>query len=226
MSNAGSRQIASRSTRSTFLARIAALILTTLAACYSTDYGHVGPYDYGDPAAGAVPSTVSTTDPLGDTFGATGVEWDLSALTVTRSPDGVIARLDFDNAVALPAEGDPDAMTGTLELDLDQNAATGHRAIVDGLRTDHGSTAMGVDAGVELGQVDADSTMLVVDAAGRATGRAKAAFGGHRITIRIPAALIGGDDGYVNAAVSVGNRRGATDFAPQNGNLALSAPPR
>ena len=60
---------------------------------------------------------------------------------------------------------------------------------------------------------------------GNPTGKAKVTIGGRRLTIRVPAALIGNDDGYVDAAVIVGNQgRSPTDFAPQTGHLSLQAP--
>lgn len=174
---------------------------------------------------GTAPSTQSVTDPIGDTFGLDqGMQWDLSALTLTRDTNGVVVRLDFLNEIALPISGDSLELAALVEFDLDQNPATGHRAVMDVLRPDGGSTGMGVDAGVDL--ITADSTVIVHDALGHETGRGKAEIGGHRITLHIPRSALGNDDGLLDAAVIVGNGHHATDLAPQQGPVTLGAPAR
>ena len=106
------------------------------------------------------PSTVSVADPIGDTFGLPGYkQWDVSAFTLTRETDGITVRLDFANDVALPVPGDPNALVGLVEFDLDQNRATGKLGYVDQLRPDGGSTGMGVDAVLNLSNIAADSTL-------------------------------------------------------------------
>jgi hypothetical protein len=168
------------------------------------------------------PSTVSIVDPSGDTFGLPGLtQWDVTALAVTREADGITVRLDFANDVALPTPGDPNALIGLVEFDLDQNVTTGKLGIMDQLRTDGGKTGMGVDAGLNLTNIAADSTLMVYDMGGNPTGRAKVAIGGHRLTIHVPSALIGNDDGYLDASVIVANSRSITDLAPQSGHLSL-----
>jgi hypothetical protein len=172
------------------------------------------------------PSTVSVADPIDDTFGLPGgTQWDITALTVTRETDGLTLRLDFANDVALPLTADPNALVGLVELDLDQNRATGKLGYVDQLRHDGGSTGMGVDAALNLSQIAADSTLVVYNMGGNPTGRAKVAIGGRRLTIRVPSALLGDDDGYIDAAVIVGNQgHSPTDLAPQSGHLSLNPP--
>ena len=171
-------------------------------------------------------STASIADPIGDTFGLPGgLQWDLTELTITRETDGITVRLDFANDVSLPLAADPNALVGLVELDLDQNRATGKLGYVDQLRKDGGATGLGVDAALNISQIAPDSTLLVYDMGGNPTGKAKVAIGGHRLTIRVPSALIGNDDGYVDAAVIVGNQgRSPTDLAPQSGHLSLVAP--
>src|SRR5690242_15429772 len=81
--------------------------------------------------------TVSVADPLGDTFGLPGYkQWDIGAFTLTRETDGITVRLDFASDVALPVPGDPNALVGLVEFDLDQNRTTGKLGYVDQLRPD------------------------------------------------------------------------------------------
>jgi hypothetical protein len=177
------------------------------------------------PDVAATPSSVSIGDPIGDTFGIRGpTQWDVSALTITRVVDGIDVRIDFANDVAVPTMGDPSALVGLVEFDLDQNKATGKLAILDQLRTDGGSTGMGVDGGINLTTIAPDSTVLVYDGGGNPTGRAKVEIGGRWMTIHIASALIGDDDGYLDASVIVGNSKSPTDMAPQNGHLSLPRP--
>jgi hypothetical protein len=178
------------------------------------------------PDVAADPSTVSVADPLGDTFGLPGyTQWDVSAFTLTRETDGITVRLDFANDVALPIPGDPNALVGLVEFDLDQNRATGKLGYVDQLRPDGGSTGMGVDAVLNLSNIAADSTLIVYGSGGNPTGKVKVTIGGHRLTIRIPSSRLGDDDGYLDAAVIVGNSgRSPTDLAPQSGHLSLTPP--
>jgi hypothetical protein len=159
------------------------------------------------------------SDPAGDTFGSAGTEWDLTNLTLSRSANAVLFRLNFATNVVAPVAGDPDALNVFVELDLDQNPATGHQAVTDQLRNDQGSTGLGVDGGLVIGPMAPDSMVIVYDANGHETGRVKATYLGSVITIPVPRALLGGDDGNVDAAVLAGNSHGATDFAPQSGHL-------
>jgi len=174
----------------------------------------------------ADPSTVSISDPIGDTFGLPGgTQWDITGLTVTRETDGITVRLDFANDVSLPLVADPNALVGLVELDLDQNRATGKLGYVDQLRPDGGSTGMGVDAVLNLSNIATDSTLVVYGSGGSPTGKAKVTIGGRRLTIRIPSSALGDDDGYLDAAVIVGNSgRSPTDLAPQSGHLSLTPP--
>jgi hypothetical protein len=171
------------------------------------------------------PTSVFAVDPVGDTFGLAGAtQWDVSELTLTHETDGISVRLDFANDVYVPGPGDPNALVGLVELDLDQNVTTGKLGIVDQLRGDGARTGLGVDAGVNLTTLGADSTVVVYDMGGNMTGRAKVEIGGRRIIIHIPSALLANDDGYVDAAVIVGNSKSPTDLAPSSGHLSLPRP--
>jgi len=177
------------------------------------------------PDVAVTPSTVTVVDPVGDTFGLAGAtQWDISDLTLTHETDGITVRLDFANDVSVPSPGDPNALVGLVEFDLDQNVATGKLGILDQLRSDGGKTEMGVDAGLNLTTIRADSTVLVYDMGGNGIGRAKVELAGRRIIIHVPSALLANDDGYVDAAVIVGNSKSPTDFAPQRGHLSLPRP--
>src|SRR2546422_2174574 len=50
------------------------------------------------------------------------------------------------------------------------------------------------------------------------TGSVRPRFQGRRITVRVPRALLGNDDGFLNAATVVGSESEPTDIAPENGH--------
>jgi hypothetical protein len=191
---------------------ISALALASLIACGGGD----------GPAApdGADANTATVTDPVGDVFGNLGNLWDLTALTVTRDADGITVLLDLSTDVISPVSGGDSALIAFIDLDLDQNQATGFLPVADNHRPDGGSSGTGSDARVNLTVFGADSTVEVVGPLGLA-GRVKPVFQGHRVTIRIPRAVLGNDDGFLNATALVGNSSTPTDIIPEQGHLTI-----
>ena len=180
--------------------------------------------DTGNGGVAADSSTARVDDPAGDMIGGAGVQWDLRALTIARDSGGITATLELSADAVSPTGGATGSTVGFIDLDLDQDPATGARSTIDEFRSDGGSTGLGVDASVNMNEYASDSTAAVVDAAGRELGRVKPRFDGKRITVRIPRAVLGGDDGYVSAAAIVGTTGRPSDFAPNDGHLSLSRP--
>lgn len=205
----------------------------TGSGAYAVKFAAPGTYHYdcvvhGSAMSGTIvvvgdaPATTATvTDPTGDTFGTGGVQWDLTAMTVARDTGGVTVQLDFTTDVLSPTSGDTSAIIGYVEFDLDQNEASGGGSVVDEFRNNQGAAHLGVDATVDLTLYDADSSVAVYDTLLHVVGRVKPVFEGHRITIRVPRALIGNDDGSLSAAAIVGSTHRPTDFAPNDGHLTL-----
>jgi hypothetical protein len=173
------------------------------------------------PAPAATTATVA--DPVGDTFGTAVVRWDMTALTITRDTAGITVKLDFANDVISPTSGDTTAMIGFVDFDVDQNPATGVTATVDEYRPGSGSSGMGSDYQLVLLGYAADSSVAVNDSKGVPTGRVKPVFSGRGVTIRIPKAMLGNDDGLLNAAAIVGSGSRPSDIIPENGHLTLGA---
>jgi plastocyanin len=161
-------------------------------------------------------------DPVGDTFGGGGVQWDLTALTISRDTGGITVALSFSRDVLSPMSGDPTAMVGFVDFDVDRDSATGFTAAVDEFRHDGGSSGMGVDYDLQLINYAADSSVAVVDSLFQPIGHVKPLFSANRVTIRIPKALLGNDDGFLNAAALVGRTGGPTDFVPNRDHLRLT----
>ena len=175
--------------------------------------------DSSGPGAGGASGQV--TDPSGDTFGAGTVQWDLTAMTITRDTGGITVLLDFSVNAISPVTGDTNAMIGFVDLDVDQDSTTGFTSTVDLFRPNPGSTGMGADYEIELLGYAADSTVTVSDSMGDPVGQVKPAFNAKRVTIRVPKALLGGDDGFLNASAIVGTDAEPTDIIPESGHLKL-----
>lgn len=199
---------------------VVTLALAGLWAC-GAGYGPTSPADV-PPAVTAMETVV---DPSGDTFlRGTGVQWDVTAFTVARDTGGITVSLDFSSDVISPMSGDSTAIIGDVELDLDQDSVSGGGSVVDAFRHATGSTGLGVDLTIDLTRYAADSSVAVFDSLAVVKGRVRPVFAGHRIAIRIPRALIGNDDGFLNAAAIMGSAKSPTDIVPNNGHLTLSDP--
>lgn len=168
--------------------------------------------------------TAKATDPSGDTYGVLAVQWDLTALTITRDSGGIDFAIDFTSNVLSPMSGDSDAVYGEIDFDTDQNIATGTTSYVDFFGP--GSTGMGVDYVLDLFDYKADSMVPVLrynpsDSTYSTIDSLRPVFSGKRISGRIPRSALGNDDGFLNAAVVVGTLREPTDIAPNSGDLKV-----
>ncbi len=197
---------------------LAALLLgaTALGASVACRSDPSGP---GPGGGGTITATVS--DPSGDTFGVDSVQWDVTALTVTRDTGGITVAVDLSADALSPMSGDSNSVFVYVDFDTDQDSTTGISSIVDDSRPGPGSTGMGVDFFVDLADFNADSTVNVVNAALSTTGSVRPTVSGKRLSVRIPRSLLGGDDALLNAAAIVGTFFEPTDIVPENGHLKV-----
>lgn len=194
---------------------IANVALLSLGAC--SDYS----------PAPITDKTASVTDPAGDTFGTGTTKWDLSGMSLSNDASDLTVILDFTTNVISPTSGDTTAMIGFVDLDVDQDSSTGLHNTIDSFRPQgSGSTELGADYQLILKNYDSDSTIAVSDSNGTHVGRVKPIFDGKRITIHVPLALLGNDDGRVNAAAIVGNVHQPSDFVPNAKHLSLNTSSR
>jgi hypothetical protein len=192
-----------------------ALAVATLAACSGDVAGPLATGGAGEHRE------VSALDPRGDTFGVSDPKWDLVSLAIGRDAEGLTIRLELTQDVVSPASDRAAGVIAFVDLDLDQNPATGRRAVADDYRLDGGYTALGVERTIDLTGLALDGSATVYGATGDSIGRVVPAYAGRTVTLRLPTALLGGDDGYVNGAVIVGTIGSASDIAPDAGHLAL-----
>jgi hypothetical protein len=172
-------------------------------------------------SGGAYDATASIEDPAGDTF-ASAAKWDITGLTLAHEPNDVTVMLDFSRDVVPPTTGDASALLAFVDIELDQDFATGSPAMADEFRQDGKSTALGVDARLNLAAPDGEGRIAVTDGLGHETGRVTPIYAGKRVTVRVPTAMLADDDGYVSAAAIVGIAGAPSDIVPQVGHLALN----
>lgn len=165
------------------------------------------------------------SDPGGDTFGGGDspglVLPDLLSLSVSQEPTELVIVLTFAEDVE-SVFGSPNAVLARVDLDTDQDPATGAPGAVDFFRpAGSGQTGLGVERGLVVG---ATGEVGVFDAiTADRIGTLQAEHGDRSVTVRFPYALLG-DDGNVNLASIVGTVVEPTDFAPDNGSLMVGAP--
>ena len=159
-----------------------------------------------------------TNDPAGDQFGTDSVRPDLVKMTVTRDAGGIDVVLEFAaNAISLLTDT-IHGVGGLVDFDVDQDSTTGALAWTDLFG---GSTGMGEEYYLQFLAYQVDSTVSVHDSSGTLTGSVRPVFSGKRVSFRIPKAMLGNDDGFMNVAVVIGNNIGPTDLAPNTGHLKV-----
>jgi hypothetical protein len=211
-------------------ALVAALVVSACGSEASSPNTDPGTGPGGGPGSGPGPGSGSITrtasDPAGDTFNNRGTAWDVTAFTVTRDSAGITVTLQFTVPIIAPTSRDSNAMIAILDFDTDQDSTTGNPATIDEFRRDSATSGMGSDFQVPLADFDADSTVPVFNESATMTGRVKPVYSGNKVSVRIPRALLGNDDGYLNAAAIVGTQASPSDIVPERGHLELSAAAR
>ncbi len=178
--------------------------------------------------------TASVGDPAGDTFGtAGGLQPDVTSLSATQQgPDqDVLLVIGFSHAVAPPGSPSGSQPLVVVDLDVDQNRATGGLPQADFL-LGAGTTGMGAEFWFAIQTVDYTATGPTGgqnnfyrhggSVSDPPAGRVGLTFLGSAILIRLPLSVFG-DDGNLNVSVSVGGDLEFTDVAPNAGHLALGS---
>jgi hypothetical protein len=209
---------------------VAALLVPGI--CLATDFDSLGPWVAAERFPGpdlrssrAPIVAITATDPLGDTFGSGTVQHDVRSFTLERGGTTLSLRLEFDGTIS-PAESlAPDALAGFIDLDVDQDPATGLAPAVDTF-CPITPAGLGIEYVVELVTYSATTADVgILDASLTEIGRAPMTFGTSSVTIEIPLAVLGGDDGFVHTAAVVGPLLEPTDCVPDGTFLANSVVP-
>ena len=161
----------------------------------------------------------TVSDPVGDTFGTGVPQLDLIEYGAETDQVDLWIRLEFAGPISPADSGQADALVGIVDLDSDQDPGTGIVPFSDVFCPL--PTGAGMDFFVDLGSYTAGTgTMDVIDSgAGVPSGTADATFEPTSLSIRIPLAALGGDDGFVDTSTVIGTIPEPTDCAPDGATL-------
>jgi len=157
-------------------------------------------------------------DPRGDTLPTSRVDrpraHDLVAITGRYVVDSVFITLRFAGPVG--TAGSFDAVKGLVDFDVDENAATGDRPV---LNMFGGSATIGVDFTIDLFTADGTSAPLFSDI-GTGIARVPVRYAGDSVVIRLPLTRLNGDEGNFRFALVLGTQDRLSEIAPNAGHLS------
>ena len=130
----------------------------------------------------------SATDPAGDTFGTGPTQIDLSGLSAEVVGTNLVIELDFHGAIQPPDGAGANAIDALIDIDVDQNGATGGPSWTDTL-SPAATTGMGIEFYVDLLSF-ADGTVSVLNNDELEEGRAPINFTANSFSVSIPLTLL------------------------------------
>lgn len=164
----------------------------------------------GGTRGGPGPLTV-VSDAGGDTFGIGPIQHDITSFEVQTVGSDLKIELIFAGNITPPISGMPDALVGFVDLDTDQNPATGLLSVVDFFCP--APAGIGVDYFLSL---DPFFGAEVLDSLLNATP-VMPTFTANSMSVLIPLTLLGNDDGILDAATVIGTIPEPTDCSPDGG---------
>lgn len=176
-----------------------------------------------DPATFVAVGQALLIDPAGDQFASAEhyIPPDIVQLKAWVEAGELQIRIWFTDFQLRSDWADDEALAGYVDLDIDQNPATGATPFTDRLRPGSGSTGIGAEFSVAL--FTTNGRFDVLDKRGNVIGSVRSRFAGNTVRMWIPLSLIG-DDGLVDLAVIVGTVQQLTDIAPDDGSLVMVGP--
>ena len=175
-------------------------------------------------------------DPLGDTFGFGPVQLDIINVQGDYSAGTVTITVTYSGLIAPPSAGAPNSVIGFIDLDTDQNPATGGNLSFGGPVPGGNSwinlflglvppptIALGDEFYVDLltETLHAGFVDIIRTSDDANNGTVPIVFAGASFSLSIPFAVLGGDDGIINYGVLTGTFAEPTDRAP-NGDAPFT----
>ena len=167
------------------------------------------------------PLTAEIVDAVGDTFGPG--TFDVVSIGTARTSTELTITVLFDSATppVLPAANTvvgPGDLAGFIDFDIDESSATGFASANATYCPCVPISAIGADLFISLFQRDAAGNYDVISATTLVViGDAAPAVSGDVLTLTIPLADLGADDGATNLSSVLGDFLGPTDCMPDEG---------
>jgi hypothetical protein len=159
-------------------------------------------------------------DLAGDTFGSGNYQYDILSADVFQDRDNtqLVMHLTFNNPVHPPSTaGADDELVGYLEIDTDQDPGTGTPSFIDSYASSLGlpPANLGVEYGIDFFYYDTQFHTLSVYEGNMSilSGYARAIYGENTVTVQIPLAALGDDDGNIKFGFILGTFPEPTDMA-------------
>ena len=167
-------------------------------------------------------------DPRGDALPASWLTADITAISSTFNSGSISFKVDFNGPVFLPYDSDTihPGLFGYIELDTDQNPATGSPAGAGFFFPP--AVNMGVDYFIDIGSERRHEG--VVDVVSRVknptsiVGQVPIVTTEKSFSVTVPLALLGGDNGLVNYVANLGVLSSFKDRVPNGTEPATSVP--
>jgi hypothetical protein len=177
-------------------------------------------------SVGAGVEALSVTDPVGDTLAAEASvqkAHDIVSLAARFEPGWLLLVVRFANPVTAKALSLANGLFGNIDLDLDEDFATGRQPLVN---TVGGSAEQGVDYSVSFFAGDSSSAELhIVGVPPFAiVGRVRTVYAGDSVVVQIPLEKMGNTDGNMTLSAIFGTAQRITDIVPNAGRLTLRFP--
>ena len=167
------------------------------------------------------------TEPIRDEFSTSAsaglVPPDINRITAWPTQFELIVEIEFWDDVVSDVVGGPNVVVGFLDIDLDQNPATGTTAKTDIARPGSGSTGMGIERYIDF-DTNGTGDFTIYDASAAVVDTFTPQFDGNVLRMAIPLNNLN-KDGIVSLAAVVATVAEPTDIAPNDGNISLGPPP-
>jgi hypothetical protein len=125
---------------------------------------------------------------------------------------------EFTEYVASNKRGGPRVVTGSIEIDADQDPSTGLTSTIDG------ASGLGVDYTVTMVENE-DGLYAISDSNQVVTAWVEPTFNSSvwgSVTVAVPLSALGGDVGNVNLAAAFGTLNERTDIVPNASHVVVA----
>ena len=153
-------------------------------------------------------------DKSNDTFGTNTINTDILSIDVEFDAKYLYMTCNFNSEIFPPDSKNPSAFFGYIDLDVDQNPATGTTALSDYYS---GSSEIGMDYYLEFLPGSTPGSIMLKDSNAKLIGMVPVVFNEKSFVVTIPLNLLGNDDGYINYTAFFGDAGEPDDVIPNQG---------
>lgn len=178
----------------------------------------------------AIPAGVagfSSADIAGDTLSNTGnnanAAHDIRMVSARYTPGWVILVFRFSRQIISSAGQVAAGLFGQIDIDADESVSTGLPPLMNAFG---GNATQGAEYSISLFELDSVSAPVYNETFTSSTymGRARVRFDADSVSISIPLAKFGNDDGNMTITAIVGTQDRPTDYAPNTGVITARVP--